>query len=78
MKKSIWRGLSALIALTLLLGATLPALAEDKKETVFVIADAAGAVDHIIVSARLYNPEGLDALTDVSYLAPTSVRPSMA
>ena len=45
MKKSIWRGLSALIALTLLLGTVLPALAEDKKETVFVIANAAGAKD---------------------------------
>ena len=66
MKKSIWRGLSALIALTLLLGTVLPALAEDKKETVFVIANAAGAVDHIVVSERLYNPEGLDQLTDVS------------
>ena len=68
MKKSIWRGLSALIALTLLLGTVLPALAEDKKETVFVIANAAGAVDHIVVSERLYNPEGLDQLTDVSSL----------
>ena len=68
MKKLIWRGLSALIALTLLLGAALPALAEDKKETVFVIADAAGAVDNIVVSERVYNPDWLDHLTDVSYL----------
>ena len=42
MKNNIRRGFSVLIALAMLCGMALPALAENKKETVFVIADAEG------------------------------------
>ena len=68
MKNRILRSLSAIVALTMLLCAVLPALAEDKKETVFVVADANGNTDHVVVSERLYNPDGADTLEDVSTL----------
>ena len=68
MKKNILRSLSAIIAAAMLLCGALPALAEDKKETVFVMADANGHTDHIVVSERLYNPEGADTIEDVSTL----------
>ena len=68
MKKNILRSLSAIIAAAMLLCGALPALAEDKKETVFVMADANGHTDHIVVSERLYNPDGADTLDDVSTL----------
>ena len=68
MKNKLMRILSAAVAATMLAGATLPALAEDKKETVFVVADESGNPDHIVVSERLYNPDGAERLTDVSTL----------
>ena len=68
MKNRLVRSLSLMIAMMLLVCAVLPALAEDKKETVFVVADASGNTDHIVVSERLYNREGADVLTDVSSL----------
>ena len=58
MKNRILRSLCAIVAATMLLGAAAPAMAEDKKETVFVVADANGETDHIVVSERLYNPDG--------------------
>ena len=62
--------LSAIVALTLLLTCVLPgALAEvDKKEMVYVLADADGSVNDVIVSERLYNRDGEAQLTDVSRL----------
>ena len=62
--------LSAIVALTLLLSCALPgALAEvDKKEMVYVLADADGSVNDVIVSERLYNRDGEAQLTDVSRL----------
>ena len=62
--------LSAIVALTLLLTCALPgALAEvDKKEMVYVLADADGSVNDVIVSERLYNRDGEAQLTDVSRL----------
>ena len=68
MKENMKRGLSVLIAMVMLFGMTLPALAEDKKETVFVIADAEGNANSVTVSERLYNPDKLDELTDFSGL----------
>ena len=68
MKKNILRSLSAMVAAAMLLCGALPTLAEDKKETVFVVADANGSTDHIVVSERLYNPDGADTLDDVSTL----------
>ena len=45
------------------------ALAEvDKKEMVYVLADADGSVNDVIVSERLYNRDGEAQLTDVSRL----------
>ena len=68
MKNRILRGLSAMIAAAMLCCAALPALAEDKKETVFVVADANGNTDHVVVSERLYNPDGASTLKDMSTL----------
>ena len=68
MKENMKRGLSVLIAMVMLFGMTLPTLAEDKKETVFVIADAEGNANSVTVSERLYNPDKLDELTDFSGL----------
>ncbi len=67
MKKRI---LSAVIALTLLLTAVLSgASAEvDKKEMVYVLANADGSVNDIIVSERLYNRNGEAQLHDESSL----------
>ncbi|MDO4867513.1 MAG: hypothetical protein Q4C10_13315, partial [Clostridia bacterium] len=68
MKSKLMRSISMVIAMMLTACAVLPALAEDKKETVFVMADAAGSPDRVVVSERLYNPDGADVLTDVSTL----------
>ena len=68
MKMNMKRGLSAAMTLVMLACGACPALAEDKKETVFVMADATGETDHIVVSERLYNADGSDVLTDVSAL----------
>ena len=66
MKKII----SASLAAVLLLGALLPcALAEeDKKEMVYVIADANGIPGSITVSEHLYNHDGSETLSDYSRL----------
>ena len=68
MKGNMKRGISVLIAMGMLFSMALPALAEDKKETVFVIADAEGNASSVTVSERLYNPDKLDELTDLSSL----------
>ena len=68
MKMYMKRGLCAALSLVLLACGACPALAEDKKETVFVVADATGETDHVVVSERLYNPDGADTLEDVSTL----------
>ena len=57
MNKCVARTVSAILSIILVCCAALPALAEDKKETVFVIADAEGNTRDITVSERLYNPE---------------------
>ena len=68
MNKKVRRGLCAALTVAMLGCAVLPAMAEDKKETVFVFADAAGETDHVIVSERLYNTDGSDTIEDVSHL----------
>ena len=56
MKRNGLRRVAAVIVLSMLCGSTAPvALAEDKKETVYVFADAEGNVNDITVSERLYN-----------------------
>ena len=68
MKKRI---LAAVVAAAMLLTAMLPcALAEreDKKEMVYVLADATGEVNEIIVSEHLYNRDREAQLRDVSRL----------
>ena len=68
MKKRI---LAAVVAAAMLLTAVLPcALAEreDKKEMVYVLADATGEVNEIIVSEHLYNRDKEAQLRDVSRL----------
>ena len=45
-----------------------PGALAEKKETVFVMADANGNVDHVVVSDRLYNDDKQDVLTDYSTL----------
>lgn len=70
MKKRIARALAWMLALVFSLGTATCALAEgvDKKETVYVLSDATGAVQRIIVSEKLTNPEGADVLRDASRL----------
>ena len=69
MSNIIKRCMSIAVAVVLAVGCIVPAaLAEDKKETVFVIADASGAPDHVVVSERLYNPDGLEEIRDYSEL----------
>ena len=68
MKNNIRRGFSVLIALAMLCGMALPALAENKKETVFVIADAEGNAQSVTVSERLHNPGKLNEIADYSAL----------
>lgn len=70
MKKRVSRALAGMLALVLAFGTATCALAEglDKKETVYVLSDAAGAVQQIIVSEKLTNREGADVLHDVSRL----------
>ena len=68
MKKRI---LAAVVAAAMLLTAAFPcALAEreDKKEMVYVLADATGEVNEIIVSEHLYNRDREAQLRDVSRL----------
>ena len=69
MKNNILRGVALLMALMLATGSVMTALAEDKKETVYVLADAEGGVNSVTVSERLYNPDGRDTLEDVSTLS---------
>ena len=68
MKRKGMRRIAALIVLSMLCGMAVPAVAEDKKETVYVFADAEGNPDSVTVSERLYNYEGRDEITDVSRL----------
>ncbi|MDO4539467.1 MAG: hypothetical protein Q4B54_14980, partial [Coriobacteriales bacterium] len=69
MKRNGMRRMAAVVALSLLCGSAAPvALAEDKKETVYAFADAAGNVNEVTVSERLYNNEGKDEIVDVSRL----------
>ncbi|MBQ3476773.1 MAG: hypothetical protein IJH25_01210, partial [Clostridia bacterium] len=68
MKRNGMRRVALIVALAMLCGMVLPALAEDKKETVYVFADPEGNVDSVTVSARLYNNEGKDEIVDVSRL----------
>ena len=68
MKNIIRRGFSVLFALAMLCGMALPALAENKKETVFVIADAEGNAQSVTVSERLHNPGKLNEIADYSAL----------
>ena len=55
-------------ACTLGLCAVAPCALADKKETVFVMADANGNANRVVVSNRLYNDDRLDVLTDYSTL----------
>ena len=68
MKRKVLRGVSLLIAMLMLCGTVMAALAEDKKETVYVIADPKGSPTSVTVSERLYNTGKLDVLEDVSTL----------
>ena len=68
MKRKGLRCASLCIALAMLCGVLPTALAEDKKETVYVIADASGNTESISVSERLYNPDKLDKIEDASAL----------
>ena len=68
MKKRFVRCISVCLAVLMICSSALTAFAEDKKETVYVLADAEGRPDNITVSERLYNPDKLDRLEDVSIL----------
>ena len=68
MKRNGIRRIAGLVAMAMLCGAALPAVAEDKKETVYAFADAEGNVESVTVSERLFNHEGRDEITDVSRL----------
>ena len=57
-----------LTACALSLCVVAPGALAEKKETVFVMADANGNVDHVVVSDRLYNDDKQDVLTDYSTL----------
>ena len=65
MKKRIM----ALIVAAIMLLTAVPSLADvDKKEMVYVLANASGEATDIVVSERLYNRDSLDTLEDVSRL----------
>ena len=68
--KSNWKRISALVlSLALLLCAAVPAMAEAAKdETVYILSDAQGEAQRIIVSDWLKNPDKLDELTDATRL----------
>ena len=68
MKRNGMRRIAWILVLSLLCGAVLPAVAEDKKETVYAFTDAQGNVKSVTVSERLYNDEGRDELVDVTRL----------
>lgn len=64
--KRVW---AALIALAMLLTIAPCAMAEvDKKEVVYVLADANGNTNQVIVSERLYNSAAETEIHDVSRL----------
>ncbi|MDD7365950.1 MAG: hypothetical protein PUG91_01495 [Clostridiales bacterium] len=66
MKKRIM----ALIVAAIMLLTAVPSLADvDKKEMVYVLANASGEATDIVVSERLYNRDSLDTLEDVSRLS---------
>ena len=68
MNRNVKRCLSALIAAALMCLSVLPAMAEDKKETVYAFADAKGNVNSVTASIRLYNDDKRDELRDFSTL----------
>ena len=70
MSKRISRMMAWLLTLALALSVVPCALAEtvDKKETVYVLADATGAAQRIIVSEKLTNKNGEAELKDESRL----------
>ena len=73
--KSNWKRISAMIlSLALLLCAAVPAMAEAAKdETVYILSDAQGQAQRIIVSDWLKNPDKLDELTDATRLSNLTV-----
>lgn len=73
--KSNWKRISALVfSLALLLCAAVPAMAEAAKdETVYILSDAQGQAQRIIVSDWLKNPDKLDELTDATRLSNLTV-----
>ena len=68
MNRRTARGISVCMAILMLCSTAMTALAEDKKETVYVLADAGGNVDSITVADRLINEDKRDRLEDVSTL----------
>ena len=68
MKRRIMAVLVAVIMIMTTLVPCALAEGEDKKEMVYVLADASGAANDIVVSERLYNRDGEKKLSDVSTL----------
>ena len=68
MKRRIMAVLVAAIMIMTTLVPCALAEGEDKKEMVYVLADASGAANDIVVSERLYNRDGEKKLSDVSTL----------
>ena len=68
MKRRIMAVLVAVIMIMTTLDPCALAEGEDKKEMVYVLADASGAANDIVVSERLYNRDGEKKLSDVSTL----------
>lgn len=69
MKKRMLAALTAVIMILTLIMPSALAESEDKKEMVYVLADAYGESTEIVVSERLYNHDGVDELEDVSTLS---------
>ena len=69
MKSKVKRIWAAVLALAMLMSIAPCAVAEvDKKEVVYVLADANGNTNQTIVSERLYNAAGENEICDVSRL----------
>ncbi|MFR2458894.1 MAG: hypothetical protein ACLTAO_06995, partial [Christensenellales bacterium] len=68
MKRRIMAVLVAVIMIMTTLVPCALAEGEDKKEMVYVLADASGVANDIVVSERLYNRDGEKKLSDVSTL----------
>lgn len=67
MKSNMNKIFSMLLVLMMMLSSSA-ALAEDKQETVYALADQAGEVRQVIVTEKLTNPSASDTLNDFSTL----------